>query len=763
MNIHTDEKNILNVIKYAPIIFIFILSLVITQILIYQNNDEFKKNIKIVEKSFLESNKLRVKEEIERVYTEIKNEKEKAEELLKEKIKNRVYEAHAIATNIYTEASKYKNDSTYYSEENIFQTIKHALSGMIYNKGRGYIFISDSKGINLLQPMNKNLENKPGYVLNNKEIDDFTDKLIDTIDKKSEDYSTYPWFKFGNLDKKYQKMSFYKYFEPLNLAIGSGEYIKDFENELKNELLNKISNIRFGENGYIFIYDLKGTCLSHFKKELIGLNSIGLKDTNGNFIIKDILNFAEINKQGFMSYRSKIKANAKEKSREKISYIKLFDDWNWVIGTGFYFDSLEDQINKQKEQLIKFNEKATRDIILIALLFTFLTLLLSFYITKQLEKRFLNYTLKIEKQTKTLLEAQRVARIGDWSYDIVSNKYYLSDEILKIFGMTESKDSEFIEYFKTILHEDDVKRVLKTFFNSIETGEDYFSIYRIYDLNNEIRWISSKAVVDKKEKVLNGVSQDITELKKLELEKEEKEEILYQQNKMVAMGEMISNIAHQWRQPLSAISTASTGAKVQKHMNTLSGEELDNILTSINDSAQYLSQTIEDFRNFLNPSNNKMNEFYIKELIHKTLKLLKAQFIAKEIEIIENIEDFSLLSIENEFIQVLINILNNARDILILKENQARLIFINTYKKENSLYVEILDNGGGVDKDIKDRIFEPYFTTKHKSQGTGIGLYMSLDIIKNHLNGTLFVRNEKFIYNNIEYTGAKFIIKIPLL
>ena len=234
-----------------------------------------------------------------------------------------------------------------------------------------------------------------------------------------------------------------------------------------------------------------------------------------------------------------------------------------------------------------------------------------------------------------------------------------------------------------------------------------------------------------------------------------------QQSKMAAMGEMIGNIAHQWRQPLSVISTASTGLKLQKEMDILSDDDFYSTLVSINTSAQHLSSTIDDFRDFFNPSNNKINEFNISETFIKTLNLVKAQFTAKDIEIIQNIEDSKISSIENELIQVLINILNNARDALITIENQRRFIFINAYTKENNLIIEIKDNAGGIKEEIIDRIFEPYFTTKYKSQGTGIGLYMSKEIIEKHIDGILLVSNENYTYENVDYLGAKFVIEIP--
>jgi C4-dicarboxylate-specific signal transduction histidine kinase len=296
----------------------------------------------------------------------------------------------------------------------------------------------------------------------------------------------------------------------------------------------------------------------------------------------------------------------------------------------------------------------------------------------------------------------------------------------------------------------------------LEFKEKYQCTYRIKRRNGEIRWIDSRGNFNKEGTAVIGTIQDITENKQLEIEKKQQDEILYQQSKMAAMGEMLGNIAHQWRQPLSTISTAATGAKLQKEMNCLSDEQLNSSLTTINESAQYLSRTIDDFRGFFNPSNTKEVEFKIADTINKALNLVSSQFVSKEIDIIQNIENLKLISLENELIQVLVNVLNNSRDILIKGDTQKRLIFINTYRKEKLMYIEILDNGGGIDKKIINKIFEPYFTTKHQSQGTGIGLYMSQDIIKNHLKGDIIATNESYTYDNIEYKCAKFTISILL-
>ena len=242
----------------------------------------------------------------------------------------------------------------------------------------------------------------------------------------------------------------------------------------------------------------------------------------------------------------------------------------------------------------------------------------------------------------------------------------------------------------------------------------------------------------------------------------EKERLLYHQSKMASMGEMIENIAHQWRQPLSLVSTISTGLTTQKELGIdIPIEQEKEQLTQINNTVQFLSHTIDDFRNFFSKDKVR-SSLNLKETYEQTLSFVKHKFGKLDIKIIENTNNVEITSLNNEIIQVIINILNNAKDALETSQNEIKLISIEIYEKNDFAFLTIHDNAGGVPKNIIDKIFDPYFTTKHKSQGTGIGLYMSEEIITKHIQGLLTVENKKINYNSIEYLGAKFTIKIPI-
>jgi C4-dicarboxylate-specific signal transduction histidine kinase len=251
-----------------------------------------------------------------------------------------------------------------------------------------------------------------------------------------------------------------------------------------------------------------------------------------------------------------------------------------------------------------------------------------------------------------------------------------------------------------------------------------------------------------------------------------KDQIFFQQAKMASMGEMLANIAHQWRQPLGSINSVIIGLKsklsIEKFdLTTSKGREecithIDDKLSNIENYTNMLSHTIDDFRNFFKP-NKERSEVMVSELISTSLNLLSANFQDSQIEIHTNLQNIKITTLENELTQVLLNILNNAKDALTKSSCQPlRLIMISTKSENNFLTISIKDSAGGIKEEIKEKIFDPYFTTKHQTNGTGIGLYMSKEIIEKHLHGKLSAKNIHFQYNNLHCTGAEFTISLPL-
>lgn len=239
-----------------------------------------------------------------------------------------------------------------------------------------------------------------------------------------------------------------------------------------------------------------------------------------------------------------------------------------------------------------------------------------------------------------------------------------------------------------------------------------------------------------------------------EIKKNTKQQhMIMQQNKLAQMGEMIENIAHQWRQPLAQINSSIIliDAILEKHnfKDTL----VENKLTEIESLTSYMSKTISDFKNFFNP-NKKKTIFNVEEAIQKANDVLKGLINSHHIQMEINIEkDLKINSYLGELQQVILIIINNAIDALIHMNIHFPEILINAYTDNESLVIHIEDNALGINSDLLDKIFEPYFTTKHKAQGTGLGLYIAKMIVENSLLGFLSVENKQ--------NGACFRIKIP--
>ncbi|MCT7530722.1 PAS domain-containing sensor histidine kinase [Aliarcobacter cryaerophilus] len=278
-----------------------------------------------------------------------------------------------------------------------------------------------------------------------------------------------------------------------------------------------------------------------------------------------------------------------------------------------------------------------------------------------------------------------------------------------------------------------------------EDGSEFNAIINIKDtsLNNQIF------------KIVTIV--DIEDLKR-------KENLMAEQTKLAAMGEMLGNIAHQWRQPLNIISMSSSNLKLKNDIGELCSSTLSESLSLILRTTNHLSDTIDTFNDFLKTDKEK-SFFNVNENIKNSISLVDSFFKNFNIDIILDLEEGIFInSLANEFSQAFINILNNAKDAIVLnlKDDEYGLIKIKTKKIDKFIEILILDNAKGIEKDILNKIFEPYFTTKHKYQGTGLGLYMTRKIINSSMGGEITVQNRKFVHNQKKYEGAEFKIKIPI-
>ena len=467
--------------------------------------------------------------------------------------------------------------------------------------------------------------------------------MIKLLEEKNEVYHEWYWTKSEDkTNKEYKKFGYLRIFKELNIFIGIGIYIDDYEKKLKEEILEYIPKIKFGKNGFIFVLNNQGTFLSYPKKNRIGVNVIANKDANGKLFMKEMIEKAK-NPSGFTEYVTP--PTAVNKNLRKITYSKGYKDWNWVLASGFLIKDLEDKI-KEKQELLEIRNNEYKKLVFLNILFIAGTLfLISFLVSKKIEKQFFIYKKKIIEETNKNIEKDR---------------------------------------------------------------------------------------------------------------------ILAQQSKMASLGEMLGNIAHQWRQPLSGISTSSSGLALKIEMGVLEEKDIKESNDTIIELTNYLSKTLDNFTSFFKPEKEKKS-FFLKKSIENSLYIANTELKKNNIEIVKDIIDLEIYAYENDMMQILLNLINNAKDALILNKKEGqKYIFINIHKKENTIYIEIKDNGNGIDEKIIDRIFEPYFTTKHTFNGTGIGLYMVKQILNRYMNSDISVINKTFEYNGQKHTGASFTIKLNM-
>ena len=745
---YKKEKNLIYIIRYAPLLLILILSIFTTYFVDQANKKQYLQEIERTSDIYTKLNNEKLKEEVTKLYNYIEKEDTKSKEKLKKQIKMRVYEAHAIATKIYNDNKDSK------TKQEIFELVKSALGSIIYNNGRGYFFIDNVKGVKLLQPLNKKIENKNFSQLEDVKGYKFIQTIIQTVKDKTERYDTYYWYKNAKDSNAYKKMSFYKYFEPFDVIIGTGEYIDDFELEIKNDVINFIKNYNINNDNYIFMFDFNGIMLAHKNEQLLGGNYLKDKGAVSRNIINDFIDIGK-NKEQYISY---FNPSVKDEPYEKTSYVKGYPKWEWVFGTGYNNEKLVKMIEKVKIELEEKNRQNFINILIVSVVVTITLLILSVILSKYLENIFSSYKKRIRDEEREFRNLFEYSNIGLALCDSEGRFINVNKKLVQILGYKNKKELLNKRWF-SVNKENSINKEDENFLDLITQRINTYSLEKTYKKEDGSRvdtFITANMLKEKSgvKNILFSII-DVTDVKT-------KDRLLSQQSKMASMGEMIANIAHQWRQPLSLISTASSGMKIQKEYDLLTDKYFYSSVESITNATEYLSETINDFKNFFTPKSEK-ELFNMPKLMEKTKVLLSAELKNKQIKIIEDIAPIDVLSYENDLIQVFINIINNAKDAL--KESKEGYIFIDVKpsKNDKDIIIKIKDNGGGIQEDVISKVFEPYFTTKYKSNGTGIGLYMVMEIVQKHMNGTIDVQNTKYEYNDVVYTGAEFTIRIPFI
>jgi len=526
------------------------------------------------------------------------------------------------------------------------------------------------------------------------------------------------------------------------------------EEAVKELILGALSRMEWsGKKEFIWVTDKQGNNLLARQKEF-RRNLLNYQDADGRYIVQEEIAAVNEHKEAFLKTRFN-----PDKPLVQLMYVKDFGHYDWFFGTGMYHVDEYERIKQSvistltaiqtdpdeyyyivnSEGRIIFHPEMKLDSNIMELKdkngFA--------YIKEQIIKAkkegagYVRYTSKSRRydvfSPKTTLSVY--FKPFDW---VITTGFYAINIQNAIDNQQFLLKKEIEEEIKTILMFSFILAVLVILLTLVFSR-------RISDI-----FITYKRSVKERENALHELNDSLKERVELEVAAQrEKEKMLIQQSKMAAMGDMISMIAHQWRQPLNQMSYVMMNIEGAYDDRVLSREYLDSKLKEGEKLLEYMSHTIDDFRDFFKPDKEK-EEVDLCKLVDSAIGLIEKGLEKDHVSIEKRYScEARLYLYKNEMIQVLLNLLKNAQEVLEGKEEAK--IRIGIFEEEDCVKISVSDNGGGVAEENLEQIFEPYFSSK-ANQGTGLGLYMSKMIIEEHMKGQLYVNNTE--------EGAEFIIKL---
>ena len=736
---------------------------------------------------YIESQKDLIRGEVEKVIDHIDYYKSLVRKRLEDSIKERVYEAHSIATNLYNE---YRDSK---SLEELKKLIRDALRPIRFNNGRGYYFATSLEGIEEL--FADRPETEGTYFLDVQDARGayIIKDMIAIVETSGEGFYEYRWTKPKSEGKDFPKIAFIKHFEPFDWFIGTGEYLDDVEEDVRQELLERIAKIRFGDDGYIFVVRFDGiTLMNDIQPELIGQNLWEMTDPNGVKVIQEQRKAIENPDGGYISY---VWNRPTEKTPSpKISFMKAVHDWEWMVGAGIYVDAIEEVIADRavalrSELLSGISRMAALAIVVFA--FVFLAMR---YFSKTLEKEFAVFGAFFEEASQTsakvdpnelhFVEFQRLAepankmvdqrrdaedvlrksekRFRDlaemlpelvYEMDAQGRVLFVNKQALELTGYTEKDLTEGFYALDIFVPSDrasareNLERILK---GEVLGNSEYTLLKKdggeLPVVANSSRIIGPEGVVG-----IRGIITDVSALKRNEEERRNLEGQVQHKQKLESLGVLAGGIAHDFNNILMAILGNADLAKDEVPRPSMAWDCLNEIDKASHRAANLCQQML---------AYSGMGRFVIelvdiRSVIEEMLQML-AVSISKKIELqLQMEEDLPAIEADGTQIrQIILNLITNASEAIgeesgVISIRAAALECDKSYLQSTYLnedlpeglyvYVEVTDTGCGMDEDTKSKLFEPFYSTKFT--GRGLGMAAVLGIVRGH-KGAIQVKSE---------------------
>ena len=555
------------------------------------------------------------------------------------------------------------------------------------------------------------------------------------------------------------------------------------KNELRKKVIKILSAMRFFDNrGYYFIYDNKSKIiLSHARTDFIGKDMSNFKDKSGQVLVNLFEEKFKIKNEAFIENMYFVKPNSKSlKEYKKSLFVMYIDKLDMVIGTGEYYSDVENIIKKRllkRIESIKYSENGylwVHDSNYKLLAHPYRkndigkndkylkdskgTNIIQMFLFKSMLKpdgTFVDYYWSKPNSNEMEKKIGYIKYLKKWNW-IIGTGVYLNDVNIIINNEEKEFDDEIQVFYTKFFSIVFLVLFIVVFISrklSIKIKNEFDNYSNVLNRLNG----SLEKKVNIRTKKLLILNNDLETKIKLAVEKnKEQQERIFEHSKNAQMGELIENIAHQWRQPLSIISTAASGIIFSKELNTLSTQRENEMLNVILFNTKELSKTIDIFREYLS-ERNEFKDVILQDRLDIAISIVKTSLYDNNIELINNIHKIQPINIKiilGDISQVIVNIINNSKDAVIENKIKNSYIKINLEEYEDNIVILIEDNAGGIDKSIINKIFDPYFTTKHKTQGTGLGLYLCKEIVEKHMNGRIDIQNTK--------NGVIFKIVLPI-
>ena len=743
----------------------------------------FKSESIALRSESIQSQKSLLQKEVAGVVRYINDMRKQAEQNLESALKERVYEAHAIAMNIYRQNAGSKKRSE------IIKMVKDALRPVRFNGGRGYYFAVSMDGVEQLYPVSPEFEGENLLDLMDSKGNFVIQDEIVVVEKKSEGFVTNFWIKpEKDTSMTYPKISFVKYFKPLNWYFGAGEYLDDAKEQIQEEVLNRLVNLRFGKEGYFFGSTYEGGPLFSDGQITLGSGSIwNLTDPKGVKIIQEQKKAIQTPEGGFIYYAWN-KLNTSLPS-PKISFVQGLPEWEWMIGAGIYLDAIEKTILENKAALtLGLKNKIVRSLVILVVLL-FLIYFWSKRISNKIEKSLESFSLSLKKAThdsilmdpgdiglqefkdlaeitNKMLESRKQAEAAlkkneaqfrnlfnsmtdlIYTQDMEGRFTSVNPAMKKLFGYSQD---DFIGHntkdFMKIEHRSDYK---SQYLEKIKKQGYQEGIGCYLKKNKEqvyIEYKNSLVLSESGEPYISGMGRDVTEKILSERKVNALQEQIVHSQKMESIGTLAGGIAHDFNNILFPV-LGHTEMLLQDYSedSTTHGH-----LKKIYSGAIRARDLVKQILTFARQETHELKLIDIGPVIKEALNLIRAT-IPTTIEIKqETSSNCGLIKADpTQIHQVIMNLTTNAYHAMentggvlevCLKETHFIEPILPDIEAGRYACLTISDTGPGMSKAVTEKIFTPFFTTKELGKGTGMGLSVVHGIVSG-LGGAIQVSSK---------------------